>query len=592
MSAKIDPITRSVVQHRLSSIVKEMGEAMLRTSYSQILNSSRDFSLAICDTSGRLIAQADHIPVHVGALPWATLAVEERFKDVAPGDVILLNDPYQGGSHLPDLTAFVPVFDGGKRLLWTIVRAHQSDIGGATHGAYNPAATEIYQEGIRIPPIKLYEAGKPREDLLDLLALNIRNPREFRGDLAAMLGAAHLGERRVAKLFSEFGAETVEAAIEAILDATEQQTRAVVSSWKDGVFYGEALLDDDGHGRTDIKIAAKVTKKGSDIEVDLTGSDPQSTSFVNSSHANMQAAVAMAFAYLIDADIPKNTGALRPLKVVAKQGTIVWADPGRPVTLCTSHPSNEIVEAIIKAMSASCPDRVMGGWGRRFRIAIQGEDPRNGRNFIWHMFQARPGGGASIGGDGYSSIGEWHTVGGLKFGSIEVARCAFRCISASTSSGRIPAATASIGAASAWHSTWCWRRKSPPRATPPATARGTARAACSAAWTASRITIASCRKAAIRACSRPRRSASSCAPATASRSARPVAAAGVRPRSGRRKRGRATLSRVWFRRRCRQACTRLESTSAAPTPTWLQLTKPGARFSRNHRPRRPISRSG
>ncbi len=143
MSAKIDPITRSVVQHRLSSIVKEMGEAMLRTSYSQILNSSRDFSLAICDTGARLIAQADHLPVHVGALPWATLAVEERFKDVKPGDVILLNDPYHGGSHLPDLTVFVPVFAGGKRLLWTIVRAHQSDIGGATHGAYNPAATEI-----------------------------------------------------------------------------------------------------------------------------------------------------------------------------------------------------------------------------------------------------------------------------------------------------------------------------------------------------------------------------------------------------------------------------------------------------------------
>ena len=300
MSAKIDPITRSVVQHRLSSIVKEMGEAMLRTSYSQILNSSRDFSLAICDTSGRLIAQADHIPVHVGALPWATLAVEERFKDVKPGDVILLNDPYHGGSHLPDLTAFVPVFDGDKRLLWTIVRAHQSDIGGATHGAYNPDATEIFQEGLRVPPIKLYEAGKLRDDLLDLLALNIRNPREFRGDLAAMLGAAHLGERRVSRLFSEFGAPVVEAAIEAILDATEQQTRAVVSTWKDGVFHGEAFLDDDGHGRSDIRIAAKVTKKGSDIEVDLSSSDPQSTSFVNSSHANMQAAVAMAFSYLID----------------------------------------------------------------------------------------------------------------------------------------------------------------------------------------------------------------------------------------------------------------------------------------------------
>jgi N-methylhydantoinase B len=425
MSAKIDPITRSVVQHRLSSIVKEMGEAMLRTSYSQILNSSRDFSLAICDVNARLIAQADHIPVHVGALPWATLAVEQRFGDISPGDVILLNDPYHGGSHLPDLTAFVPFFDGERRLLWTIVRAHQSDIGGATHGAYNPSATEIFQEGLRVPPIKLCEAGRLREDLLDLIALNIRNPREFRGDLSAMVGAAHLGERRLARLFGEFGGEVVEAAMETILDAAEQQARAVVSTWKDGVFHGEAFLDDDGHGRSDIRIAAKVTKKGSDIEVDLSESDPQSTSFVNSSHANMQAAVAMAFAYLIDADIPKNSGALRPLKVIAKQGTVVWADPGRPVTLCTSHPSNEIVEAIVKAMSASCPERAMAGWGRRFRIAIQGENPRNGRQFIWHLFQARPGGGASSGGDGWSSIGEWHSAGGIKFGSIEVAEVRF-----------------------------------------------------------------------------------------------------------------------------------------------------------------------
>ena len=270
MSVKVDPITRSVVQHRLSSIVKEMGEAMLRTSYSQILNSSRDFSLAICDTEGRLIAQADHIPVHVGALPWATLAVEQRFNDVRPGDVILLNDPYHGGSHLPDLTAFVPVFDGERRLLWTIVRAHQSDIGGATHGGYNPSATEIWQEGLRVPPIRLYEAGRLRDDLLDMLALNIRNPREFRGDLAAMVGAAHLGERRLSRLFAEFGAPVVEAAVETILDVAEAQTRAVVSTWKDGVFYGEAFLDDDGHGRSDIRIAAKVTKTGSDIEIDLS----------------------------------------------------------------------------------------------------------------------------------------------------------------------------------------------------------------------------------------------------------------------------------------------------------------------------------
>src|SRR5437870_6497736 len=191
MTTKIDPVTRSVVQYRLSSIVEEMGEAMLRTSYSQILNSSRDFSLGICDTRARLIAQADHIPVHVGALPWATLAVEERFSgDIRQGDVILLNDPYRGGSHLPDLTAFVPIFDGDRLAFWAINRSHQSDIGGATHGAYNASATEIYQEGIRIPPLQLYEQGKRREDVYEMIVLNVRHPRDFRGDLAAMIGSA------------------------------------------------------------------------------------------------------------------------------------------------------------------------------------------------------------------------------------------------------------------------------------------------------------------------------------------------------------------------------------------------------------------
>ena len=425
MQDTVDPITRSVIQHRLGSIVAEMGEAMLRTSYSQILNSSRDFSMAICDASCRLIAQADHIPIHVGALPWAARAVEDSFQDLSPGDVILVNDPYFGGSHLPDLTALVPVFDGGRRLFWTIVRAHQGDIGGATHGGYNPAATEIWQEGLRIPPLRLYEGGKLKEDLLDMLAANVRHPRDFRGDLAAMVGAAHLGERRLRALFEEIGSRLVESAVETILDASEQQTRAIVETWKDGVFHGEALLDDDGHGREDIRIVARVTKQGGDVEIDLTGSDPQAIGFVNSSHANMQSAVAMAFAYLIDPEVPKNAGAFRPLTVVAKPGTVVWAEPGAPVTLCTSHCSNEIVEAIMKAMAGSCPDRAMAGWSRRFRIAIQGEDPRTGRSFIWHLFHARPGGGASSAGDGWSSVGEWHSVGGIKFGSIEVAEVRF-----------------------------------------------------------------------------------------------------------------------------------------------------------------------
>jgi len=416
-----DPITVSVLQHRLNAIAEEMGEAMLRTAYSQILNSSRDFSIALIDAQCRLIAQADHIPVHVGAMPWAAKAISARFPEPAAGDVYLLNDPYRGGSHLPDLTIFVPVFAGDRLMFWSSVRAHHSDIGGATHGAYNPAATEIWQEGLRIPPMRLTENGVPREDLLDLLALNVRHPRDFRGDLAAQTGAAKLGEQRLRSVIAEFGADTLAEAVEAMLNAAESHARGILTSWTDGVYCGEAVLDDDGFDRSNIVIRAHVTKQGSDVTVDLSGSDPQVTGFVNSSFANTQSAVAMAYAFLLDPDIAKNEGAFRPLKVVLREGTVAWAREGAPVTMCTSHCSNEIIEAIIVALAPACPERVMGGWGRRLRIALAGQDPRNGRRFIWHMFQARPGGGGSAAGDGYSTIGEWHSAGGIKFGSIEVA---------------------------------------------------------------------------------------------------------------------------------------------------------------------------
>ncbi|WP_428485046.1 hydantoinase B/oxoprolinase family protein [Rhodopila sp.] len=420
-----DPITIALLQNRLNAIAEEMGEAMLRTAYSQILNSSRDFSIALIDAQCRLVAQADHIPVHVGAMSWAAKAVAARFPLPAPGDVYLLNDPYRGGSHLPDLTIFVPVFAGETLMFWSVNRAHHSDIGGATHGAYNPAATEIWHEGLRLPPMRLTENGVLREDLLEMLALNVRHPRDFRGDLAAQIGAARLGEQRLAAVINEFGAEILAASVEAMLDAAERYARTIVSGWADGVYQGQAVLDDDGFDRRDIVIRARVTKQGSDLTVDLTESDPQVTGFINSSHANTQSAVAIAFAFLLDPGITKNEGAFRPLTVKLKEGTIVWAREGAPVTMCTSHCCNEIIEAIIVALARACPDRAMGGWGRRLRIALNGTDPRTGRRFIWHMFQARPGGGGSAAGDGYSTIGEWHSAGGIKFGSIEVAETRF-----------------------------------------------------------------------------------------------------------------------------------------------------------------------
>jgi len=237
VSTSVDPITVSVIQHRLRAIVEEMGEAMLHTSYSQILNSSRDFSTALCAPDGKLIAQAEHVPIHVGALPFAAKAVHDFFAGhIRPGDVYLLNDPYRGGNHLPDLTAFVPVFDGDRLAFWSINRSHQSDIGGATHGGYNAGATEIFQEGIRIPPLQLYAQGQRREDVYEMIVLNVRHPRDFRGDLAAMIGSARIGERRLQKLLGEFGSATAHAAIAAVLDGAERRVRAIIAGWPDGIY--------------------------------------------------------------------------------------------------------------------------------------------------------------------------------------------------------------------------------------------------------------------------------------------------------------------------------------------------------------------
>ncbi|MBI3824434.1 MAG: hydantoinase B/oxoprolinase family protein [Candidatus Rokubacteria bacterium] len=421
-----DRITVSVIQHRLESIVQEMGEAMLRTAYSQILNSSRDFSTAVFDGEGRLAAQAEHVPIHVGALPWAVAAVREYFKErIHPGDLFLLNDPYHGNNHLPDLTVLLPVFLDDQPVFWSINRAHQHDIGGATHGTYNPGATEIWQEGVRIPPLKLYDRGELRDDVMAMVTLNVRHPRDFQGDVRAMIGSARVGERRLLKLLDEYGVKVVTEAVGEILDASERQARVCVATWKDGVFRGEVIMDDDGHGTTDIWIRAKVTKKGDALEVDLSDCHPQVTGFINSSWPNTMSAVTMAFAYLIDPRTPKNEGSFRPVTVKAKQGTIVWPFPPAPVTLCTNHCAQEIAEAMIRALAKSCPDRTMAAWSKRFRIAIQGVNPRTKRPFIWHLFHARGGGGACSAGDGWETAGEGQAAGGIKFGSVEVAETRF-----------------------------------------------------------------------------------------------------------------------------------------------------------------------
>jgi N-methylhydantoinase B len=427
MNHRPDAVTLAVLENRFRAVVEEMGEALLRTATSQILNSSRDFSIALCDAQARLVAQADHIPVHVGAMPLAAEAVLKAFGDaIRPGECYLLNDPWHGGSHLPDLTIILPVFGEDALRFLCVVRAHQSDIGGATHGGYNPGATEIWQEGIRIPPIRLGEHDTLREDLVQMLALNTRIARDFRGDLMAMWGAARLGGKRIEALLAQHSAGKLEAAVEAILDLAESHAARIIGTWADGDYRGEATLDDDGHGARDIPIVARVTKRGGHVHVDLSDSADQVRGFVNSSWPNTLSAARMALAYLLDPEVAKNEGCFRTLSVAAREGSIVNARPGAAVTLCTSHCSNEIVEAIVKALAPACPQRAMGGWGRRFRVAIQGTDPRRtAKKFVWHLFHARPGGGGHATGDGWSGAGEWHSAGGLKFGSVEMAEARF-----------------------------------------------------------------------------------------------------------------------------------------------------------------------
>ena len=416
-----DPVTLAVVEYRLESIALEMTEVMLRTAMSQILNSSRDFSTAILDADCQLVAQGEGIPVHVSALPVAGAAVRDYFGDtMAEGDLFILNDPYFGGSHLPDITIIKPVFHEGRLLFYGVNRAHHSDVGGGTHGGYNPRATEIFQEGIRIPPLKLYDKGVPRDDVLQMLSANVRQPENFLGDLNAQIGSTMIAAQRIAELLESYGADRLLAAVEEILSATERQVRQFISEWPDGVYHGESLVDDDGFDSKLIPIRAKVTISGDSMAIDLGESSPQVTGFINSAYANTRSLAHAAIMYVAPANVAKNEGSMRPVDIIAPKGLIVNANPPAPVCMSTNHCAEEIVEAIFKALSQAVPKEVNAGFSRRLRYAITGKDPRTGRQFIWHFFLARGGGGATYGYDGWPGVGEINVAGGIRSPSIEV----------------------------------------------------------------------------------------------------------------------------------------------------------------------------
>ena len=419
--ADADPITLAVVEHRLESIAQEMTEAMLRTAMSQILNSSRDFSTAILDGECQLVAQGEGIPVHISALPVAGAAVRDYFgDDIHDGDLFILNDPYFGGSHLPDITIIRPVFHDGRLLFYGVNRAHHSDVGGGTHGGYNPGANEIFQEGLRIPPLKLYDRGVPRYDLLQMMSANVRQSENFLGDLNAQIGSVMLAARRIGDLLAEYGPDRLMAVVAEILSATERQVRQFISGWPDGVYHGESFVDDDGFDSKLVPIRARVTISGDSMTIDLSDSSPQVEGFINSAYANTRSLAHAAIMYLAPMDVARNEGSMRPVQIIAPRGLVVNANPPAPVCMSTNHCAEEVVEAVFKALAPAIPEAVSAGFSRRLRYAITGVDPRTGRQFIWHFFLARGGGGASEGFDGWSNVGEINVAGGIRSPSIEV----------------------------------------------------------------------------------------------------------------------------------------------------------------------------
>ena len=388
---------------------------------SQILNSSRDFSTAILDNECQLVAQGEGIPVHISALPVAGAAVRDYFgNSMSDGDLFILNDPYFGGSHLPDITIIRPIFHDGRLLFYGVNRAHHSDVGGGTHGGYNPGANEIFQEGIRIPPLKLYDKGTPRNDVLQMLSANVRQPENFLGDLNAQIGSVMLAAQRIESLLADYGPDRLMAVVADILAATERQVRQFISEWPDGVYRGESFVDDDGFDSKLVPIRAKVTISGDSMTIDLSDSSPQVTGFINSAYANTRSLAHAAIMYLAPMDVARNEGSMRPVEIIAPKGLVVNANPPAPVCMSTNHCAEEVVEAVFKALAPAIPMSVSAGFSRRLRYAITGFDPRTGRRFIWHFFLARGGGGASNGFDGWSNVGEINVAGGIRSPSIEV----------------------------------------------------------------------------------------------------------------------------------------------------------------------------
>ena len=411
---ELDPIQLALVQARLDHIARQMGWVMIRTSRSPIFNQSHDFSCFITDAAGTLVSQADGIPIHTGGGGFAVRALLKVFSgNIGPDDAFLLNDPYAaGGNHLPDWVIARPVFIAGKLVAFACNRAHQSDIGGGAAGTYNPQATEIFHEGIRLPPLKLIEAGATREDLWQLLLLNTRCPELVDGDLRAMLGATQIGAEQVGELAADLGEEGVFVYFEGILAHADRCLRAALNRLPDGVYRADEQFDNDCFDDVVIPLLLTLTKQAGTLTVDFTGTAPQIRGFKNSSLANTYSAVYAGIASFFDADLPRNEGTFRSVRVIAPEGTVVNARSPAPLTMCTVFPAQEIMHMIWKALGQAAPGRAVAGWGKNAFPVTSGRSD-TGTTWVMYNWGGNAGAGAVAGRDGFNQMGPMVTLGGL-----------------------------------------------------------------------------------------------------------------------------------------------------------------------------------
>jgi N-methylhydantoinase B len=390
----LDPVTLSVLSAALTGVAEEMGALLVRAALSPNIKERRDSSAALFDKDGRLVAQAAHIPVHLGAMPEAVAAV--RGRDPRPGDVFVLNDPYTGGTHLPDVTLVSPLPSRGEIAGYAVSRAHHSDVGGMSPGSMPAGSRELLQEGIVIPPVRLVAGGEEREDVLALLLANVRTPEIRRGDLRAQLAANRLAQTRLGELEARHGRETVLAAFADVVAYTERRTREAIAALPDGTYRAEGELDGDGVTDVDVPIRVAVTVSGDELAIDFAGTSPSVPGNVNCPLAVTRSACLFVLRVLLPDDVPTNAGVSAPLTVLAPEGSLVNATRPAAVAAGNVETSQRIADTVLAAL-AQAADLPAQGQGTMNNVVLGGPG--------WTYYETVGGGqGASSRGPGPSGV--------------------------------------------------------------------------------------------------------------------------------------------------------------------------------------------